>query len=291
MSITLANSKTAAILRSEIILKSSGFDGIFLAVEGDFDSRFWGTRIDSNFARIVHCGGKPNLMGLLDLYVTHDYRGLAAIADADFDRLFGRVNSHWCLSYTDHCDLESTLIASDALKRILSEYGDVAKISKFEDTNDKQIVEHIRSLGVFFGCLRFINEAKNYQVDFDKLSPYKYIDGNSWFLDEARLVQDFLRLAGITNGQLTTDQNHCIASLACGPWDLVQGHDCTKILAIGLSPSIVGLPRNRSVDLAELQKAFRLTFDSSDLLRTRMYQGLLRVQERHGTKLFAQINS
>lgn len=287
MSITLANSKTPAILRSEIILKSSGFDGIFLAVEGDFDSRFWSTRINSNFARIVHCGGKPNLLGLLELYVDHGYKGLAAIADADFDRLFGKIDSHWCLSYTDHSDLESTLIISNALPRILSEYADKLKIDWFEESSGKRIQDHLRLLASFFGTLRFVNEAKNYRVDFDKLSPYKYISGTSWALDEVALVQDFLSLAGITSEQLLLDQNKLHANCILEPWSLVQGHDCLRILAIGLTPSIIGLTGQKSVNQAELQKAFRLTFDADDLTRTTMYRDLVNVQVKHGARLFS----
>lgn len=258
-----------------------------MAVEGDFDSRFWSARINSNFARIVHCGGKSNLLGLLELYVEHGYAGIAAVADADFDRLFGRINAHWCLSYTDNCDLESTLIISNALQRILSEYGDESKIGSFEKVSERQIQEHLRLLASFFGGLRLVNEVKNYRVDFEKLSPYKYINNTSWALDEVTLAQDFLNLAGITNEQLVLDQNELNANFFLEPWSLVQGHDCIRILAIGLTPSIIGVTGQKSVSPAELQKAFRLTFDADDLTQTTMYRDLARVQMRHGAQLFA----
>lgn len=286
MGANLANSKTPAILRAEIILKSSGFSGIFLAVEGDFDSRFWGARIDTGCVRIVHCGGKPNLLGLLDLYDQHSYHRLMAIADADFDRLSGNLRSLWCLVYTDTCDLESTLISSAALQRILVEYGDVSKIQHFETVNGFDVREHVREISSCFGKFRFINSVRDYGVDFDKLSPYRYVDTNSWILDEQKLGEDFLTLANITSAQLASDQHQLFSQLVFDPWSLVQGHDCMKILAIGLGASAIGRPGQKSIDQAELQKAFRLTFDQISLEQTRMYQGLVDAQKAHGLQLF-----
>lgn len=287
MAINLAKSKNPAILRAEIILKSSGFSGIFLAVEGDFDSRFWGARIDVNNARIVHCGGKPNLLGLLDLYEQHNYRRLAAVADSDFDHLLGRSRSLWNLAYTDLYDLESTLICSGALQRVLAEYADILKIQSFENSNNFYVKEHLRVVSTSFGKLRFINAVKDYGVDFDKLSPYKYVDTASWNLNEMTLVSDFLGLAGITESVLEEDKKELFSKFVFDDWGLVQGHDCMKILAIGLGPSILGKTGQRSIDQAELQRAFRLTFDSSNLEASKMHQDLVKAQQLHGLQLFA----
>lgn len=286
MAISLTNSKTPAILRSEIILKSSGFAGIFLAVEGDFDSRFWGARIDAKSARIVHCGGKLNLLGLVDFYQQHAYERLAAIADADFDRLHGTLRSLWCLSYTDNCDLESTLICSEALRRVLAEYGDQLKIQNFEGLKGFDVKEHLRASSECFGRLRFISAVRAYNVDFTKLSPYKYIDTGSWSLDETALTKDFLALADLTDAQLLLDKNEIFPRLVCDPWSFVQGHDCMKILAVGLGASAIGRAGQRTVDQAELQKAFRLAIDPVNLAQTRMYQHLVLAQLRHGLSLF-----
>lgn len=286
MSATLLNSKTPAILKSEIILKSSGFDGLFLAVEGDFDSRFWGARIDPLNARIVHCGGKPNLLGLLDLYANQNYNRLTAVTDADFDHILGHSRSLWCLSYTDLCDLECTLINSHALTRILAEYCDTAKIAIFENQCGYKVKEYLRVVCTCFGQLRLINAVNNYMVDFNQLSPYKYIDIISWQLDESALIRDFINLAGISSSQLTIDQNQVLTQSLCASWSLVQGHDCMRILAIGLSQNVIGLAKQKSIDQTELQKAFRLTFDHENLTQTKMFQDLVQAEKRHGLKLF-----
>lgn len=287
MASSLEKSRTPAILHAEILVKSSGFCGVFLAVEGDFDSKFWGSRIDVNQARIVNCGGKPNLLGLLDLYEQHNYQRLAAVVDADFDRLLGSLRALWCLSYTDKCDLESTLVHSDALDRILAEYGDAQKIQHFESIKGHSVREHIRTISTCFGKLRFINAAQGYGVDFDKLSTYKYIDKASWAFDEAKLIQEFLALAKITDEQLAVDKKTLLSQLACDEWGLVQGHDCMNILAIGLNSDVIGQTRQKSINQTELQKAFRLAFDPALLTSTKMYQDLIKVQKLHNLPLFS----
>lgn len=292
MANTLASSKTPAILRSEIILKSSGFNGVFFAVEGDFDSMFWKTRIDRDKARIVQCGGKTNLLGLLDLYEPRNYDRLIAVADADFDRHLGSIRSIWCLSYTDRCDLETTLIGGDSFIRILGEYGDEIKIRTFEESRGVSVLEHLRVVSSCFGSLRFINAVRGYGIDFDKfLSPYKYVSVHDWSIDEPKLVQDFKNRAEISDAQLSLDQDVLLDAKVSDPWGLVQGHDCIKILAIGFGAAILGKGGQKSIDQAELQKALRLTFNMNELMLTRMYQDLMNAELRHGFPLFVSSSS
>lgn len=286
MSVTLLNSKTPAILKSEIILKSSGFNGLFLAVEGDFDSRFWGAKIDSMSSRIVHCGGKSNLLGLLNLCADQNYRQLVAVLDADFDRLLGKIKPIWCLSYSDNCDLETTLLCTGVFNKILAEYGDVLKVSGFEQLNQTTTLDYLLRVSGCFGRLRFINTLKDYRVNFDELSPYKYIDTRNWKLNKTNLELDFLHFAQITPEQLARDLYELETMNLSDPWVFVQGHDCLKILSIGLSPAIVGRAGAKSIDQAELQKAIRLSCSDVDIALTNMHKTLKAAESIHGLPLF-----
>ncbi len=286
---SLLESKTPAILWAEIVLKSSGFKGLFLALEGEDDIRFWRSRVDPSSLRLLQCGGKSILMGLLDIVEARNHTRTLALADADFERALNTLRVSTSLAYTDLCDLDSTLVFSKALDKIISEYGDHIKLAAFEAAQGISFVRHLIKISLAFGRLRFVNFSQGWGVDFDKLSPYKYVDHSTWALDESRLNADVLQLSNCSQLEFDSAILECLEVLNGDPLSLVQGHDCMRVLAIGLGPKALGITGGKAFAEGEARKAFRLAFDRSIMRQTSMWRDLNSLAISKGQNIFSEL--
>ena len=106
-----AIAKTPAVLSSEVLIKSSGYSGWFILLEGDFDQQFLTARLNSSSLRPINCVGKSNVLGTLDLLTSTDQaQKIVALADKDYDEILSRLRQSSQLIYTDENDLEVTLL-------------------------------------------------------------------------------------------------------------------------------------------------------------------------------------
>jgi hypothetical protein len=286
----LAIAKTPAVLSSEILLKSSGYVGWFILLEGDFDQRFWASRLNASHLRPINCVGKPNVLGALDLLTSrHQAQKIVALADKDYDEILSRLRQFPQLIYTDENDLEVTLLrcpsraVEPAMERILSESIDVGKRQSFEAGIGYSAVEHLRQMAANYGVLRLINEQLQSEVDLNSLSIL-----HSNFLDHAVLKQDQTELQiafvnavnKVGKVQLTVAELeakielHRIGGLFSG-WKLVQGHDLMQLLAIAInSKALRHEAGHRQVSDDSLARDLCLMIHRHDLQTTAMFQAL-----------------
>jgi hypothetical protein len=108
-----------------IRLRRSTFSGTFLLVEGSSDKIFYDRVIDSAVCTIVVVAGKPSskrrAIEILEIFEKENFSGILAIVDADFDRLETVPYQNSNLLRTDTHDLETLLIQSPALDKVLAE--------------------------------------------------------------------------------------------------------------------------------------------------------------------------
>mgnify|MGYP002661155134 CR=1 FL=1 len=90
--------KTPQALASEIHIKALDNLAHFLLLEGDFDLRFWETRLNSLVLRPVECGGKPTVLATLNqLHGQAVLQRVFGLVDTDFDRVLNLLNRPvWC---------------------------------------------------------------------------------------------------------------------------------------------------------------------------------------------------
>lgn len=294
--------KTPAVLSSEILLKSSGYAGWFILLEGHFDQRFWASRLNASNLRPINCVGKPNLLGTLDLLTsTNQAHNIVALADKDYDEILLRLRQCSQLIYTDENDLEVTLLrcpssaVESAMERILGESVDAGKRQSFEAGMGYSVVEHLRRMAANYGVLRLINEQLQSGVNFDSL-PIRH---NS-FLDHAVLQQNptalqdaFVDAVNQVGGvQLTAVdlaakvEFHRMSGLFFG-WQLVQGHDLVQLLAIAINSSALRSEGgHRQVSEESLARDLCLMIHRNDLQTTRMFQALSEQGEVAGLVFF-----
>ena len=298
----VAIAKTPAVLSSEILLKSSGYAGWFILLEGDFDQRFWASRLNSLNLRPINCVGKPNVLGALDLLISRNQaQNIVALADKDYDEVLTRLRQFSQLFYTDENDLEVTLLRcpssaiEPAMERILSESVDREKLRLFELRAGHSAVEHLRRMAANYGVLRLINEELQSAVNVDQL-PIRH---NS-FLDHARLQQNqpamlsaFVNAAVQAGRTQVTEvdlmakvESHRISGLFSG-WALVQGHDLMQLVAAAInSNALKHSTGHRQVSEESLARDLCLMIHRNDLQITAMFQRLRKQGDLAGLEFF-----
>lgn len=297
-----AIAKTPAVLSSEIFVKSSGYVGWFILLEGDFDQRFWGNRLNASHLKPINCVGKPNVLGTLDLLTSrHQTQNIVALVDKDYDEILSRLSPFPQLVYTDENDLEVTLLRcptnaiEPAIERILGESIDSNKRQTFETNMGYSVTEHLRQMAANYGALRLINEQLQNGVNFDSL-PIRHRD----FLDHANLRQNqaalqkaFVDAANkVGKVQLTAAdlaekiESHRVNGLFSG-WALVQGHDLMQLLAITInSDALKPQKGHRQVSEDSLARDLCLMIHKNDLQTTSMFQSVANVGSTAGLIFF-----
>ena len=298
----VAIAKTPAVLSSEILLKSSGYTGWFFLLEGDFDQRFWASRLNVSNLRPINCVGKTNVLGTLDLLTSRNQaQKIVALADKDYDEILSRLRQFPQLVYTDQNDLEVTLLhcpssgVETVMERIFGDSVDDCKRQSFEAGIGDSVVEHLRRMATSYGVLRLINEQLQSGVNFDRL-PIRHTS----FLDHALLQhnQTALQIAFVDAAnqvgkvRLTTAdlaakiQSHRSSGLFAG-WGLVQGHDLMQLLAIAINSSALRHKSGyRQISEESLVRDLCLMIHRHDLKTTVMFQGLCEQGDLAGLEFF-----
>src|SRR5260221_12536595 len=111
----------------------------FLIVEGATDKELYEIYTDTNKCEITIADGKGNVKEVPSLLEKYPLLGVLAIVDADFDVLEERLPSTQNLLFTDTHDLETMIIKTTALKKVLSKFGSADKISAFKQKYGKDI--------------------------------------------------------------------------------------------------------------------------------------------------------
>lgn len=297
-----AIAKTPAVLSSEILVKSVGYYGWFILLEGDFDQRFWAARLSPSNLKLINCVGKPNVLGTLDLLIsTKQAQKIVALADKDYDEILARRREYSQLIYTDQNDLEVTLLLCSVsgiespINRILSESVDASKVTLFVAGIGVSIVEHLRQIAANYGVLRLINEQLESGVNFDYLPILHNNFLNHTTLQQSQAILqstfiDAVNQAGkvqLTAAELQAKvKSHRINGLFAG-WALVQGHDLMQLLATAInSHSLKPNTGHRQVSEESLARDLCLMIHHNDLKATAMFQGIRSQGNLAGVQFF-----
>jgi len=193
-----------------------------------------------------------------------DQRGFAGalgIVDDDFDGPEGRPLPSPNLVATDIHDLECILLRSPALERVLAEYGDPAKIQRFEATHGTTVRGGLIQRGLPFGRLRWLALRLGWGLPFAELRPERFIDPTNWWLD-----RDRLHTAVVTTGipESAVQLDSALASLPeVDPWCVCQGHDLIAILRLGLQQVLGDLKPSQGT--AQIAALLRAAYDEREL--------------------------
>lgn len=244
---------------AEVLMTRMGFAGTLLLVEGDDDSRFFRGRIDKAACDLVIAGGKLSVVGSIQRLDAQHFRGALGVCDDDCASLNGHPSVSPNLIITECRDLDTLLVQSPALERVLAEYGDKSAIQKLEAAQGP-VRDNLTRLALPFGRLRWLSTRDGLGIDFDVLTPFRFIKPNWSFT-----AGDIISAAA---AQLKEDPQALEARItalpAVDPWLACQGHDLLAILAIGLGKG--GALGSRNPGSKIIASMLRASLDSAHWL-------------------------
>ena len=158
--------------------------GSFLIAEGDTDSRVWKNLVDSTKCCVENAYNKDKAVEVLNILEKDNFAGVLAVVDADFYILEETVLLSPNLLLTDTHDLETMLLKSPALEKVLREHGSTEKIERFP-----HIRQTLLQSAKILGYLRWASLKFKYGLKFQDLAFNKFVDDRTLILNESKLIQ------------------------------------------------------------------------------------------------------
>jgi Protein of unknown function (DUF4435) len=254
-------------IANKIRLRREVSSSTFLLVEGSSDKVFYERFVDKLVCELETAAGKIRVINVLEILDKSNFSGVLGIVDADFDRLESLSHNSPNLLLTDTHDLETMLINSPALDKLVREFGSEEKIAKFGTDVRTVLVE----AGRLIGYLRWISQCDQLNLTFNGIKFSKFINEQSLQIDEAKMIQEVKNksqsssLGNIDIQQRLTKQkndNHDRLQVCCG-------HDLVEILSLGLRKAI-GTMKPSEIEPDSLERSLRLAYEEVYFRQTQL---------------------
>ncbi|MGA1263375.1 MAG: DUF4435 domain-containing protein [Prochlorothrix sp.] len=224
-------------------------------------------------------GGKKQavIAFLRDLSPETHSLDIIAIIDADFDHLDPDHAAQLPnLFRTDTHDLETLILKSLALDKILNEFGSEEKLEEHKG----DFREVLLRLGKPLGYLLWISLREDLGLSFEGLEFGKFIDDRKLTLNEADMVKTVKNKsspqakAKIPDLSQLQDKIQAYNQDHYDPWQVCCGHHLVEILALALQKAI-GTHNAKAVDPETvLDRALRLAYESAYFRESKLYSAL-----------------
>ena len=257
---------------NDIRLRRSTYTGTFLLVEGSSDKTFYKRFVDELACELVPTSGKPSskqrAIDILEILEKSNFQGVLAIVDADFDRLQNSLYTSPNLFYTDTHDLETMLIQSPALDKVITEFGSEEKIAQFQPDVRLTLIE----IGMSIGYLLWISLSDELNLTFDNITFSKFVDEQNLKIDELKLIREVKNKSQNFSLKDEDLQQRIINKKSNNhdPWQVCCGHDLVEILSLGLRKAF-GTYNVADVKPENLERNLRLAYEETYFCQTQLY--------------------
>lgn len=269
----MRNYLSAHDIANNIRMTRTQHAGTFLIVEGDIDMRVYRRFINEIQCMLIPAHGKDNAINALSILEKNNFNGVLAIVDSDFWKLDSIQPNSSNLFITDTHDLEGMLLFSDALEKVLSEFGSTNKIKKLSKPVRNILLECALPIGFF----RWLSSPTkdNLFLKFRELSFENFVDKKTLIVDIDILIKEVK-----ANSQNSTlDENaikHKITLLrnvGYDPWQVCSGHDLIQILSIGLR-NIFGNNKARTISAEVVDGILRIAYEYLHFCQTQLHNSI-----------------
>lgn len=259
-------------IANRVRLKRSQYRGTFLIVEGDTDSRIFRNFLAEGQCQIIIANNKDNVLRALTILESERFVGLLAIVDADFDRLEGLSSSSSNLHFTDTHDLETMILQSPALEKVLAEFGSENKIDGFVSRHNSSLRLILLISGSHLGYLRWLSLQHQLGLRFEELSFSKFLNNETLEIEVVKLVKtvkDHSSAHHLKDSELQ-EQMQRLYSDDHDLWQVCCGHDLVGILSAGLRKTL-GSNDSKQVEQEVISRALRLAYEFTHFRSTQLY--------------------
>lgn len=278
-------------IANEIRMTRSQHNGAFVMVEGaTSDFRVYKRLIDNNVSKIMPAHNKDNVIQAIKILNQANFKGVVGIVDADFWHLEQKKPDNPNLFTTDTHDLETMLLESPALEKVLDEFGSVDKINEFVKKSGKSIRTVLLKTGCSLGYLRWVSLQQNLALTFEGLAFNRFVDNKTLALNITNLIKTVKNKSQKHNlNEQDLEQSiDAVKDTNHNRWDVCCGHDLICILSLGLQKTL-GSNKAKDVDVALLEKFLRVAYEYAYFLNTQLYQSLKSWEEYNQPfKIFPQ---
>jgi hypothetical protein len=266
---------TPDIRASELRLIRTVHSGAILLVEGVDDAKVYRCMIDESVCQLVVQGNKDMAIKVLKILNQEQFAGLVTIVDKDFDELVGTLPKMDNLCFTDTHDLETMLVQSPALEKVLGEFGSIEKLQNLD----------VRALLLVaaspIGYLLWISLQDQINLDFKRIEYGKFLN-EALQPNELKLIQEVknksqrLDLVDRDLQKRLNQQRDPLHDL----WQVCRGHDLTGILAHGLRKAL-GSNKPADVTPEVIERSLRLAYEFAYFCQTQLYKALRDWENAH----------
>jgi len=268
---------------NKIRLLRSTFPGTFLLVEGSSDKIFYQRFVDKDACQLVCVSGKPSsklrIIAVLEILEESSFQGVLAIVDADFDRvacaqrnrLETSPHNNLNLLRTDSHDLETMLLNSPALDKVIAEFGSQEKIAKF----NRDVRTALLEAGMSVGYLLWVSQGDGLNLTFDGITFSKFVDEQTLQIDELKLIREVKNKSQALSFKNEDLQQRLMnkKSNSHDRWQVCCGHHLVEILSLGLRKAI-GSNKAADVEPHSLERNLRLAYEEVYFRKTGLYSDL-----------------
>lgn len=251
----------------------------FLLVEGETDRAFYAyaSFIDANKCQVTSASNKSMVIQVITILETDGFPGVLAIVDADFDILDNNVPASANILFTDTHDLETMLLQSPALEKVLGAFGSEEKILQITQKTGKDIRTLLLECGRPIGYLRWFSLRENFALTFEDLNFSRFIARDALSINQRTLIQTVKNKSqrlNIPEADLRTGIQNLQNATHDG-WHVCCGHDLVCILSRGLHGAI-SRGKNDTGDANPdiLEICLKLAFESSYFYKTQLYASI-----------------
>jgi hypothetical protein len=273
--------KDPSFYADEIRLRRTVYNGAFAIVEGSSDFKFYRQILVED--GIVVASNKSMAIEVLKILNHENAVDVVAIVDKDFDELREILPQIDNLFFTDSHDLETLLIQSPALEKVLNEFGSNDKIKNLgEDVRDILL-----NAGCSIGYLLWVSFQDALHLKFEGIQYGKFLDKTSLKLDENNLMKEVKNRSQQPALDLESlkKQFSELKDSKHDRWQVCRGHDLVEILSVGLL-QMLGSRKATAVTSEILERSLRLAYEKSYFSQTKLYDALKTWEIQHNVELF-----
>ena len=264
---------------AEIKMSRLAHDGAFLVVEGIDDIRFWQTRRHSD-CRLVDGECKNNVLKGIGRLSPTESQGVLGVVDDDYDSLLGVRRCLEHIVVTDAHDLECLLCRSQALDKVLAEFGSPKKIQEFEGKAGIGVRAGLLERAQIFGRVRWAAALYGLDIEHQAISVPRFVDPKTWEVNSGALIRAVVKDGSPEDESVLTKRVEELPT--ADGWRVARGKDMLELLRIGLMRVLGNI--KSSVGTKQIAQLLRVAMSSEDLHGTALWADIRAWEQNTGKK-------